>query len=294
MVLDDGSLYASAANISGTITANSGSIAGWEISEDSISTGELFGEESFHMYPKGHEATSDLIGGEEIAWALGIGRNFGVTKGGNLYCSGGEMHGSFYPQNIYGESFYTEWKENGITLKNLSGAGGLTISPTQIDYNGEANIRFAMSSEEASVLGKSLNKYLWAHVSVPDNSGVITFKFWWQDENGVQLESQIEDNIHITIVSYKKDDGKKPENERIIDTLTVTITPSEFHNDEKTVVKFGLKDGLGYGDKKYFYWAIRIKDKEKTDADFYDGPIRYGDFGDESGKQIQTIGKFSE
>jgi hypothetical protein len=78
-------------------TAGTVQIAGWKVTKDSITIGE-FGVNGFHMYPNGHktdDASSKTYFGQSTdeTWALGIGKNFGVTKEGELYCYSGEIAG---------------------------------------------------------------------------------------------------------------------------------------------------------------------------------------------------------
>ena len=73
-------------------------IAGWKVTKDSITIGQLGQADSFHMYSKGFETADGYdnpyfgYSGNNI-WCLGIGKNFGVTKNGGMYCTSGEIGG---------------------------------------------------------------------------------------------------------------------------------------------------------------------------------------------------------
>ena len=77
-------------------------MAGWKVTENSITKGTLGANDSFHMYStakndgaKGTTAAPYLFGSTETQdWLLGVGSNFGVTKNGNLYCSNGNFSGN--------------------------------------------------------------------------------------------------------------------------------------------------------------------------------------------------------
>jgi hypothetical protein len=72
---------------SGTITADEGHIGGvekgWSIKEGGITSGDFSDSDSFHMYSTPTNNTK-TINAEDITaeWALSIGKNFGVTRGG--------------------------------------------------------------------------------------------------------------------------------------------------------------------------------------------------------------------
>ena len=68
MVLEDGSLYAQAADITGTIAAKEGSVGGWEINEDGISKNNVL------LSTNGEEITS-LIKNEKSKIAFAAGDN---------------------------------------------------------------------------------------------------------------------------------------------------------------------------------------------------------------------------
>jgi hypothetical protein len=66
-------------------------IAGWKVTNNSITIGNLGEENSFHMYSSGSGTKTGPFGQKSKNWALGIGDKFGVTKNGELYCTGGKI-----------------------------------------------------------------------------------------------------------------------------------------------------------------------------------------------------------
>jgi hypothetical protein len=90
-----GTLYATGANISGKITAESGQVAGWEINKNSLTKGTL-GRNGVHLYAETDTQTNYNVGQhfgseEDKQWMLGIGSNFGVTHEGVLYAQAGKI-----------------------------------------------------------------------------------------------------------------------------------------------------------------------------------------------------------
>lgn len=69
----------------GTVIAEKGKIAGWTIDEGKLTTGTL-GTNGFHMYTSGYGSGNFFGAGGSRNWALGVGKNFGVTDEGSVYC----------------------------------------------------------------------------------------------------------------------------------------------------------------------------------------------------------------
>ena len=118
-VLDDGSLYASAASITGTITAKSGSIGGWDLSQQQLCNYSGYNIET--EYYDNSFCMQTARYGEEHLLAIGsLTKNdwstaaFRVTKDGSLYTSnaiitGGSLvlgSGDYYSKiDLYGAKF---------------------------------------------------------------------------------------------------------------------------------------------------------------------------------------------
>ena len=89
-VLEDGSLYASAADISGVIHADKGDIGGWKISENGLCSED----NSIRLLPKGDaNSLGNFVLKNDDAWVITANDTFGVTKNGALYASDGLIAG---------------------------------------------------------------------------------------------------------------------------------------------------------------------------------------------------------
>ena len=141
-VKNDGTVYASNADISGAITANSGKIGGWSIGTDTnkslyysnstpgASTNNLV------LSPSSAKNTN-AIGGSaaNLTWFISAGRAFGVTTAGKLYAAG---------VNISGEIVADGGKIGGLILEEDSvHSNGKTlnnnVAGTYIDSLGQFN-----------------------------------------------------------------------------------------------------------------------------------------------------------
>ena len=133
-VRSNGYLRATDAEITGTITANTGKIGGangWTIAANKISSGTLGSNNSFYM------GTADL-GTATIAeknastWRLAVGSNFGVTSDGALYAKNAVIKGSVTATTgqIGGWDISTTELKNGTpgTSGALLSPGGYAIS----------------------------------------------------------------------------------------------------------------------------------------------------------------------
>lgn len=99
-VTSDGVLYATGANISGTITATDGNIGGWNISSGQLSyvvnsTDTIGASGSAFLIPGGKTTTNSIGGSNNTAlkWTFTSGNNFGVTNTGAMYCTSGKIGG---------------------------------------------------------------------------------------------------------------------------------------------------------------------------------------------------------
>lgn len=109
-VTNTGALYASDVNISGTISASSGSIGSWLISPDYLSYGTIGQANSAFLVPNGTSSAYSIGGSPAISgWVLTAGENFGVTNTGALYASNA---------NITGKINATTGSIGGFTIRN--------------------------------------------------------------------------------------------------------------------------------------------------------------------------------
>jgi hypothetical protein len=61
-------------------------LAGWGVTNNSITKGTLGEDDSFYMYSSNY-GTGEYFGSTSSEnWSLGIGSKFGVTNKGGLYC----------------------------------------------------------------------------------------------------------------------------------------------------------------------------------------------------------------
>lgn len=89
------------ASITGTITANSGQIGGWNISKNSDGSlyyGILGSSNGIWLSPKG---IYGKINNYNKNWLIGVGNKFGVTIDGSLYANNVRIEGDIIASNIY-------------------------------------------------------------------------------------------------------------------------------------------------------------------------------------------------
>lgn len=154
-----GILYAKGANISGTITAESGKIGGWEIQNDSgvygpsITYGTFGQSGSFHMYTKPQTGTLTGLNGQmgvnRNDWLLGIGHSFGVTSGGALYAYRGNIAGIEISEDNL------TWTKDGKLVSLISGTLSQGIARS-VGNSGPKNDWFIWSkkiSDNGSTVG---------------------------------------------------------------------------------------------------------------------------------------------
>lgn len=84
----NGTIYARA----GRIGCDANKAGGWSINNNSITTGTLGNDGSFHMYSTG-TVSAKIAGKDATDWRLAIGSKFGVTNDGSLYCNNGTFTG---------------------------------------------------------------------------------------------------------------------------------------------------------------------------------------------------------
>ena len=191
-----GTLYATGANISGNITgskitgssieikennttnfsvtntgyltANKGSIAGWSINEDSLTTGVLsFGVSGIHMYPKGRIYDGSAFGVSGETWMLGVGDGFGVSSDGTLYAKKGKI-GTINIGNIAAQSGENIVNGNGFGW-NLSTDG---FYLNKYSNNNPEQV-FYVNENEAKVGGFNITKN---NLSTGSGSGYISLQ----------------------------------------------------------------------------------------------------------------------
>ena len=95
-----GKLYATGAKISGSITADDGTIGGWTIGSRSLkyasdsNNAGVGASGTLHLCPGGTLSSVSIAGSGSISgWGITIGSTFGVTTGGAIYASAGKIGG---------------------------------------------------------------------------------------------------------------------------------------------------------------------------------------------------------
>jgi hypothetical protein len=71
-------------------------IADWNITPNSFTTGGFGQQNGFHMYPKG---VSGELFNTDTNWKMVIGNNFGVTSNGTLYATNVDITGTINATN---------------------------------------------------------------------------------------------------------------------------------------------------------------------------------------------------
>ena len=149
--------YNGNAELTGKITATSGSIGGFTISKDQLTYGEIGKNNSFAINPSGTSTNYNIGGRYDNKWALMIGSNFGVTCYGNLYAENVHLKG-----------------EITATSGNIA---GFDISSKRLLYGsvGSANsfLLCPGGSENKYNIAGSGSIANWA-VTLSDNFGVTT------------------------------------------------------------------------------------------------------------------------
>lgn len=118
----DGSMEATNATISGTITAREGKIANWTIGNNALHT------DNNALY-LGNASISKQINGVDRSVVFSAGSRFGVASDGTLYAANAELSGSFKA----GTGF--EVSHSGVLTATSGTIGGLTISNDRLSWN---------------------------------------------------------------------------------------------------------------------------------------------------------------
>ena len=158
-ITTNGQLYATAAKISGDITANSGTVGDFSIGSIRLKGGNNFyqslyygladadsdglyeiNSDSFILCPSGiYVYSSPISGGPKRGyWKIAAGNNFGVTRNGALYASAGKIGGLSIGTN---ELKYTNnTNNNNSLLFSINTASGLTIGDSTLDNQQYFNV----------------------------------------------------------------------------------------------------------------------------------------------------------
>lgn len=123
-------IYTNHGYFDGTIVSNSGVIGGWEINQSNLHKGNIAADDSIWLLTEDlSNATAKSVGGSDdlTTWRLTAGRNFGITKNGELYASEANVtgtinatelqseYGTIGGWNLLNQGFYSTSVSNGIT-----------------------------------------------------------------------------------------------------------------------------------------------------------------------------------
>ena len=115
--LVNGNLFTNNGYFRGKIHAlEGGTLAGWDITSNSIEKNDFGSENGFYMGSSAKNAQLGQMG--ERNWLLGIGSNFGVTNTGALYANSGKI-GHWHISSSNG-SLYTDALNNWISLNTMA------------------------------------------------------------------------------------------------------------------------------------------------------------------------------
>lgn len=162
----DGKLYASSAEISGKITANTGHIggtSGWTIASQLLSSGTIGADNSMFLGTKNLGSNTTIANRSGSDWRFTVGSSFGVTNTGALYATSVAIKGSIKSgSSISGSSI----SGTTITGGNISIGNGKFV----VDKNG------VLTSNDASIKGTISSVGTgWGNPTVTLNNGDVEF-----------------------------------------------------------------------------------------------------------------------
>lgn len=144
----------------GNLNGGSVYLAGWTVTKDELSTGSFGQDGGFHIYPNGYTTQDASIEqqyfhqSDNLTWALGIGKNFGVTTSGHLYASGAHIDGKIVAEDgkigawILKDKYLSDDTYSAI----ISGNDGVRLN------NGEI-LRFGLKMPECKDIHLKINPF---------------------------------------------------------------------------------------------------------------------------------------
>ena len=143
---NQGNLYAKNASISGTIEADLGKIAGFEITETNIHTinKELGSDKSVYLSSSGEYSIIENLDNNYHYWSLVIDNLFGVTREGEIFAKSVDLTGKITA---------TSGKIAGFEISNDTFkliANNIEISPTKLSYG--PNEEFTVSPDGTVII----------------------------------------------------------------------------------------------------------------------------------------------
>ena len=219
-----GKLYASSAEISGKITANSGSIAGWRIESTYLASGTATAPaaNTLLLSPAGTSSSYTVAGTAKSGWMITAGTTFGVNKDGGVYATSGKIGG----WTLDASSLYTGTKTETSSIivssadvtRTINGASrtGLRlvvgsnfgVSNTGVLYANSANISGTLTAGANSQIGpwtvtttsiyKGSNTPGTANAAYFGNSGLSVGNKFRVDASGVATLGELS-GYHATM-----------------------------------------------------------------------------------------------
>lgn len=137
--IQEGVITAKGVNLSGSISATSGSIAGWTINSNYLASGSASAPAAnvLLLSPSGTSNSYEVAGKTSSGWMITAGTTFGVNKDGGIYATKGKI-GKF---TISSTSLYTG---SGSTQAGMgaddyafwAGSSTLSSAPFRVSYAG--------------------------------------------------------------------------------------------------------------------------------------------------------------
>lgn len=140
-VYSDGTMVAKNGVFSGKIDAEEGSIAGWDIDNNSIRYGDLGKPDSMWLCRTGTNTEASIGNSEMIGgWTLAIDSKFGVTKEGILYAVDAVLAGQLTSENgnIGGFTIDEQGLSAQVTVTKTTTASTISDFRAGVSYRGDA------------------------------------------------------------------------------------------------------------------------------------------------------------
>ena len=158
--ITEGVITAKGVNLTGEITATSGTIAGWTIKQSYLITGNNTGPGANILMLNGNGTTGSytIAGTASTGWMITAGTTFGINKNGGVYATSGKIGGfeigTTYIKN--GKTSYNETTNDGVYLGTDGiglGKGNFYVTKSGALYANNANISGEITATTGSISG---------------------------------------------------------------------------------------------------------------------------------------------
>lgn len=171
VTIKDGVITAQGVNLSGTINASSGYIAGWRIASSYLSstTATAPGENILILSPKGTSSSYTIASQAKTGWMITAGTSFGVNKDGGVYASKGKIGGweigsNYLLTGTWGTGESALLSTGSGSYKEIGGSGSINnwvftaganfgVTKSGALYASSANISGKVVATEGSIGG---------------------------------------------------------------------------------------------------------------------------------------------